>query len=256
MAAPRTLLTIGQLAERAKVSTSMLRFYEREGLLRPARRSGSGYRLYAPHSERTLGFIRRAQRLGFSLEDIRLLLAGTARRGAGGKLVVGLAERRFLDIERRLTELLVLRHELELFLDDLSSRVARSAAPAASRIYRELLEHVCGQHGARGARSSVTRLMRRIGCSLANVEREQIFAALRGRHVHVWREGDGYAVLLPAADPAALTALRQLLAADAGCVAHVHVQLEETAEGALLTVRGANAFLFAQLFLALEASEA
>src|SRR5215831_3519564 len=135
----RSLLTIGRLAERANVSTSMLRFYEREGLLKPARRSGSGYRLYSEDAEETLLFIRRAQRLGFSLDDIKLVLAGGA--GRAGRNVVGIAEHRFLEIERRLTELLVLRHELELFLDDLARRVGRSAGGAAGRLYRDLLEH-------------------------------------------------------------------------------------------------------------------
>jgi DNA-binding transcriptional MerR regulator len=256
MTASRTLLTIGRLAERAKVSTSMLRFYEREGLLEPARRSGGGYRLYSEESEKTLIFIRRAQRLGFSLEDIRLLLAGRARRERSDRALVGLAEQRFLDIERRLTELLVLRHELELFLDDLTSRIGRSAGADVSRLYRDLVDHVCGSHDSHTARSSVTRLMKRLGCSLAGADREQIFAQLRGRHVHVWREGDGYAVLVPDADPAVARAVRQLVDADAGCIAHVELSLEPSAEGPLLIARGANAFLFAQLFLALEASEA
>ena len=123
----RALLTIGALAERAHVSTSMLRFYEREGLLRPQRRSASGYRLYGANAEQTLLFIRRAQRLGLSLQDIRTVLAGQRRNGIAGRTVVGIAEQRFLEIERRLTELLVLRHELELFLDDLARRVGRSA---------------------------------------------------------------------------------------------------------------------------------
>ncbi|MGH8269549.1 MAG: MerR family transcriptional regulator, partial [Steroidobacteraceae bacterium] len=96
------------------MSTSMLRFYEREGLLRPASRSRSGYRLYDPEAEHTLLFIRRAQRLGLSLDDIKLILAGRNRRGGAGSAVVGIAEQRFLEIERRVTELLVLRHELEL----------------------------------------------------------------------------------------------------------------------------------------------
>ena len=95
----QSLLTIGALAQRAQVSTSMLRFYEREGLLRPARRSSGGYRLYGAEAERTLLFIRRAQRLGLSLDDIRLVLEG---RGSG-RTVVGIAEQRFLEIERRLT---------------------------------------------------------------------------------------------------------------------------------------------------------
>lgn len=247
------LLTIGALAQRAQVSTSMLRFYEREGLLRPARRSGGGYRLYGPEAERTLLFIRRAQRLGLSLEDIRLVLAGP--KGVSGKTVVGIAEQRFLEIERRLTELLVLRHELELFLDDLARRVGHSGA-AASRLYKDLLEHVCGEHDGHVAHSSMTRLMRRIGCSLADVERERIFAVLRGKHVHVWREGDGYTVLVPGHDPQVSGALAQLKAAEAGCAAHVDLNLTETAEGHLLTAHGEGAFLFAQLFLALESATA
>jgi DNA-binding transcriptional MerR regulator len=108
MAAP-SLLTIGRLAERANVSTSMLRFYEREGLLRLLRRSGSGYRLYGADAENTLLFIRRSQRLGFSLDDIKLVLAGRGQKGVPGKTVVGIAKQRFLEIERRLTELLVLK---------------------------------------------------------------------------------------------------------------------------------------------------
>jgi DNA-binding transcriptional MerR regulator len=255
MAAP-PLLTIGRLAERANVSTSMLRFYEREGLLRPLRRSGSGYRLYGADAENTLLFIRRAQRLGFSLEDIKLVLAGRGQKGVPGKTVVGIAEQRFIEIERRLTELLVLRHELELFLDDLAERVGRSAGGAATRLYRDLLDHVCGHHDGHVATSSMTRLMRRIGCSLANAERERIFTVLRGRHVHVWREGDGYAVLIPGNDEAVSRALRQLVDAEAGCTAHVNVALTETAEGQMLTAHGDGAFLFAQLFLALEASAA
>jgi hypothetical protein len=98
--------------------------------------------------------------------------------------------------------------------------------------------------------------MRRIGCSLANAERDRIFATLRGRHVHVWREGDGYAVLIPGRDEAVAAALRQLIAAEAGCTAHVDLSLSQTAEGQMLTAHGDGAFLFAQLFLALEASAA
>jgi MerR family copper efflux transcriptional regulator len=256
MAAADSLLTIGRLAERANVTTSMLRFYEREGLLRPIRRTSAGYRLYAADAENTLLFIRRAQRLGFSLDDIKLVLAGRSQRGVPSKTVVGIAEQRFLEIERRLTELLVLRHELELFLDDLADRVGRSAGGAASRLYRDLLDHVCGHHDSHVASSSMTRLMRRIGCSLANGEQERIFATLRGRHVHVWRESDGYAVLIPGHDQSVAGALRQLVDAEAGCTAHVDLALTDTAEGSLLTAKGDHAFLFAQLFLALEASAA
>jgi DNA-binding transcriptional MerR regulator len=247
-------LTIGALARRLNVSTSMLRFYEREGLLAPERRSASGYRLYPQSAEKTLLFIRRAQRLGFSLNDIRLLLegGGTAR---GGDEVMGIAEQRFLDIERRLTEMLVLRHELEFFLEDLTERVRRAARGSAGRLYKELLDQVCGHDTHHKAQSSLTRLIKRLGCALATGEREKLFDTLRGRHLHIWRDDDGYSILVAGRDPKVEQALRQLAASEADCHAHVEPHVSEADEGLLFQARGDNAFLFAQLFLALEAAE-
>jgi MerR family Zn(II)-responsive transcriptional regulator of zntA len=72
---PRTdLLTIGQVADRAGVGVDTIRYYEKEGLLAPARKSPAGYRLYAHDALRRLGFIRHAQQCGFSLAEIRELL--------------------------------------------------------------------------------------------------------------------------------------------------------------------------------------
>jgi MerR family transcriptional regulator, copper efflux regulator len=246
-------LTIGALARRLNVSTSMLRFYEREGLLTPERRSASGYRLYPQSAEKRLLFIRRAQRLGFSLNDIRLLLDSDGK--SRGENLMGIAEQRFLDIERRLTEMLVLRHELEFFLEDLTERVGRAARGATGRLYRELLGQVCGHDTHRKAASSLTRLIRRLGCSLATGEREKLFATLRGRHIHIWREDDGYSILVAGRDPAVEQALRQLAASEADCHAHVEPHVSAAEEGYLFQARGANAFLFAQLFLALEATD-
>jgi MerR family Zn(II)-responsive transcriptional regulator of zntA len=68
------MLTIGKVAERAQVSADSIRYYEREGLIRPAKKSESGYRLYTEEAIRRLEFIRQAQQCGFSLADIRELL--------------------------------------------------------------------------------------------------------------------------------------------------------------------------------------
>lgn len=247
-------LTIGALARRLNVSTSMLRFYEREGLLAPERRTTSGYRLYPQSAEKTLLFIRRAQRLGFSLADIKLLLRGDGSSRAGGD-VMGIAEQRFFDIERRLTEMLVLRHELEFFLEDLTERVGRAAGGPTGRIYKELLDQVCGHDTHRKAPSSLPRLIKRLGCSLATAEREKLFATLRGRHIHIWRDEDGYSILFAGRDPKVEHALRQLAASEADCHAHVEPHVSAADEGYLFQARGANAFLFAQLFLALESTE-
>jgi len=68
------LLTIGEVAERAGVATSALRFYEREGLIESTRSEG-GQRRYHRDVLRRVAFIRAAQRVGLNLDDIRGALA-------------------------------------------------------------------------------------------------------------------------------------------------------------------------------------
>ena len=68
------MLSIGEVAARAGVATSALRFYEREGLIR-AIRSDGGQRRYERDVLRRIAFVRAAQRVGLSLDDIRASLA-------------------------------------------------------------------------------------------------------------------------------------------------------------------------------------
>jgi DNA-binding transcriptional MerR regulator len=70
-----SMLTIGKLAALADVRTDTLRYYERERLLAPASKSGSGYRLYDGDSLRRIRFIKQAQHCGFTLAEIAGLLA-------------------------------------------------------------------------------------------------------------------------------------------------------------------------------------
>jgi len=252
--------TIGALARRARVAPSVLRYYEKEGLLVPGRRTAAGYRVYGPDAEKTLLFINRAKRLGFSLDDIRQFLAAgraEAEQFAGRKGarktgdVARIAEDRFLEIERRLTELLVLRHELEVFLREMSEQLP--AADSARRLYRRLVDHVCGHSSTpQDEAASLNALMKRMGCNLASLNRGEALDVLRGRHIHVWRETDGYSVLVPGDDARIGAALQQIAASEAGCEAHTEPQVEKTAEGHVFSAHGDNAFLFAQFFLALE----
>ena len=75
---------------------------------------------------------------------------------------------------------------------------------------------------------------------------------LRGQHVHVWQDRDGYQILIVSQDPAVKAALETLADVEANCHAHTTPQLEAHSEGYLLTAHGENAFIFARLFLALE----
>jgi MerR family transcriptional regulator, copper efflux regulator len=64
-------MRIGELSRRTGVSTSRIRFYEKREVLPKARRSESGYREYPDTTVKMLGLIDGAQRLGFSLGEIR-----------------------------------------------------------------------------------------------------------------------------------------------------------------------------------------
>ena len=76
-AAPRrpTVLSIGELSRRTKVNIETIRYYERIEMLPPPPRTASGRRVYGPAETRALSFIRRARELGFTLGEIRALLA-------------------------------------------------------------------------------------------------------------------------------------------------------------------------------------
>lgn len=68
------MLTIGKLAAAVDISPDALRYYEREGLLAPAAKTASGYRLYDEEAPRRVRFIQHAQACGFTLAEIRELL--------------------------------------------------------------------------------------------------------------------------------------------------------------------------------------
>jgi MerR family copper efflux transcriptional regulator len=245
-------LTIGQLARRVGLRTSALRYYEAEGLLEPDARSEAGYRLYRPEAEDTLRFIQQAQRLGFSLADIRTLLHEVRAGSLSGEELLDMTQERFLDLERRLTELLVVRHEMESFLHELERLTARGES-LTSRFFERMIGQVCASPpGELPAHSILDWLIEQSGCGLNANAGQSLLDVLRGRHVHVWQVEDGYEILVVGQDPAVLDALQMLAQAEASCQAHPQPHVREHEEGYLFVARGANAFILARLFLALE----
>jgi MerR family redox-sensitive transcriptional activator SoxR len=97
-------LTIGQVADRAGIRTSSIRYYESVGVL-PEPDRVSGQRRYSPEILTRLGFIDIAQQAGFSLDEIRELLDGSMQEEASDRLQA-LARRKLPDIEE-----LILRAE-------------------------------------------------------------------------------------------------------------------------------------------------
>jgi len=96
-------LGIGQLAKRGGVGIDTVRYYERNGLLAPSTRLASGYRRYGELELARLRFIRRAQTLGFTLKEIKDLLALSAQRDVAR--VKRSAQKKLLDVEARIAAL-------------------------------------------------------------------------------------------------------------------------------------------------------
>ena len=104
------LMTIGDIARRSGFTIRTLRFYERRGLLAPAARRASGYRLYGEAELHRLAFIRQAKALGLTLAGIRPLVTGMGQRnGVGTRArlarVLGERIRQTTDQLEKLTEL-------------------------------------------------------------------------------------------------------------------------------------------------------
>jgi DNA-binding transcriptional MerR regulator len=110
------------LAKRGGVGIDTVRYYERNGLLAPRTRLASGYRRYGELELARLRFIRRAQGLGFTLKEVKELLALSAQRDVGR--VKRSAQTKLLDVEARIAA-------LERVRDGLSTLIA--ACPGHGR---------------------------------------------------------------------------------------------------------------------------
>lgn len=106
-------LTIGQLARQTGTKAETIRYYEKIGLLQPPLRSDGNYRYYSAQDQRRLSFVRRARELGFSIEQIRELIALGEQREHECSSVDDVVRAHITDIARRIRDLQALQGELE-----------------------------------------------------------------------------------------------------------------------------------------------
>lgn len=106
-------MTIGALAKRAGVGVETVRFYERRGLVRRPARPRSGYRSYPEEAVRRIRFIRNAQALGFTLQEVKDLLALRVTAGMSCAAVRARASAKVADVNRRVADLEAIRRALE-----------------------------------------------------------------------------------------------------------------------------------------------
>lgn len=109
---PESLLKVGELAARAGVGVQTLHYYERLGLLPPPDRSGANYRLYPPASLRQVQFIKKAQALGFTLEEIKEILGLRERGRAPCRCVADVARKHLREMDTRIAALREFRKSL------------------------------------------------------------------------------------------------------------------------------------------------
>lgn len=131
------LLTIGQLAKQAGVGVDTIRFYEREGLLATPHRLASGYRQYPPEAVKRVMFLRRAQRLGFTLRNAKELLALRENPDADRKDIREKAVEKLADIDARISELQTIRAELARLLVGCEGNGPAAGCPIITAIDEE-----------------------------------------------------------------------------------------------------------------------
>ncbi len=105
-------MRIGELAKATGTKAETIRYYEREGILPAADRTDSNYRDYSDDHLATLTFVRRARELGFSMAQVRELLALSDHDDKPCQDVDQLVKRQLGEVERKIADLSALRDEL------------------------------------------------------------------------------------------------------------------------------------------------
>jgi MerR family mercuric resistance operon transcriptional regulator len=128
-------LTIGQLAKRVNVNIETIRYYERRGLLPAPPRNQSGHRQYSDEAVQRSDFIKRAQSLGFSLNEISELLTLRVEPGKTCGDVKARVEAKRADVEKRIAELKRMREALARLSKRCTGRGPVSRCPILEELY-------------------------------------------------------------------------------------------------------------------------
>ena len=126
---PEPTLLIGDVAARAGVNIQTLRYYERRGLLVPPRRSSGNRRQYSGDAVQVVRFIKRAQDLGFSLEEVAALLRLRAVRGRGRPKARILAADKLTMVHEKISRLQAMEGALKQLLESCACADGQLACP-------------------------------------------------------------------------------------------------------------------------------
>jgi MerR family copper efflux transcriptional regulator len=133
-------MTIGEVAAQSRVNIQTVRYYERRGLLATPRRTAAGYRQYQEDVVPRIRFIKRAQELGFTLEQITELLALRVRHGEACGEVSRRATVKIAVVQEKLRELENLKRALERLVEACHRRAPTAECPILEAL-EEPIEH-------------------------------------------------------------------------------------------------------------------
>jgi Hg(II)-responsive transcriptional regulator len=122
-------MRIGEVATHTHVSVETLRYYERRGLLPEPARSASGYRTYSADVVRRVHFVRHAQQLGFTLEEIADLLAMWEDSATSCEAVANRATATLTRIDAKMEQLARMRGALAQYVTACRARETLAECP-------------------------------------------------------------------------------------------------------------------------------
>jgi DNA-binding transcriptional MerR regulator len=129
-------LLIGEVAQRSAVSVDTIRYYEKRKLLPPSPRSEGGFRLFAVETIERVRFIKQAQEIGFSLDEIRTLLTGGGA-GACGQMR-DLLTAKLQEIVERMKRLQTFKRTLSRHLQACETELERHGTTAKCPVLVEI----------------------------------------------------------------------------------------------------------------------
>lgn len=136
----QSLLKIGEVSKLSGIGIEALRFYEKSGLLNRPARTGSGYRLYHRDVLERLAFIKRAQMLGFSLDEVKQIIAESTAGQSPCRDVREIVRQRLLELDERMAQMRRYRKELAAALEEWDE-IEESEGHVCGLIERTEIQH-------------------------------------------------------------------------------------------------------------------
>ena len=155
----KDFLLIGELADLIGVSRDTLRHYERKGVLPRPVRSPNGYRLYSSEVPGRVRLIRRALTVGVTLDEIARIFAERKRGNAPCREVYSLAVAKLEEVEKRISEMEMLRDELGNLVGDWNKKLGKISGNEQAHLLEDLI--VSSKNGLDNRKKSVGENLRR-----------------------------------------------------------------------------------------------